>query len=186
MSDVLKKEKRGTLWWLFFMVLAGFAFLFYGLRSNVKYFDPTYKVVWYRVVQSGSFMACEHPPTEVWFRKQLRSWGLPIRTSQEISNIEAHGPIPTFYVVCGAYRQVRGELVDNRGRVSECDGGFAAIHFATKTVYSGSWSLNPRYRDPQAVYRFRLKDWDSGAKLAEIKIGKIPILDQPLAPGQPP
>jgi hypothetical protein len=117
----------------------------------------------------------------VWLRKQLRRCGLPVTTSPEISNIEAHGPIPTIYVVCGAYKQVKGELVDNLGRVSECDGGFASVNFSTKTIYSGSWSLNPRYRDPQAFYRFRLKDWDTGDKLAEIKIGKIPIPDWPTA-----
>jgi hypothetical protein len=187
MSDVLKIDRRKTHWWLitgfaFLMLLAGFAFLFYALRSNVHYFDPQYKVVWYRVVRSGSFMACEHSPTEVWLRKELRGWGLPVATSQQIESVDAHGPIPSIYVVCGAYRQVRGELVDNFGRVSECDGGFAAMNFATKTVYSGSWSLNPHYRDhPEAVCRFRLKDWDTGVKLAEIKIGKILIPDHPTA-----
>jgi hypothetical protein len=182
MSGAHKIDWRKTACWVFLTTLAGVALLFYGIGSDVQYFDPTYKIVRYQVVRNGSLTTYEHPPTVVWLRKQLHRCGLPIATSQEMGDIEAHGPIPTIYVVCGAYRQVRGELVDNFGRVSECDGGFAAVNFATKTVCSGSWSLNPRYRDrPEAVYRFRLKDWDTGVKLAEIKIGKIPIQDHPTA-----
>jgi len=155
------------------MLLAGAAFLFYGTRSNVRYFDPTYKILSYRVVRSGSFVVYEHGTRGAWLRQQLRAWGLPVRLSQQLTTLEAQGPYPAIYVTTRSFRQVHCELVDNSGRVIHCDGGYASVILPTKTIHSGAWRLNPGSGDPQAVYRFRLKDWDTGAILAEIKLGKI-------------
>lgn len=157
------------------ILLGGSALLFYGPRANVRYFDPTYKILSYRVVRSGSFVVHEHGTRGAWLRQQLRAWGLPVRLSQQLTTLEAQGPYPAIYVVTRSYRQVHCELVDNFDRVTPCDGGYGSLTLPNKTIHSGAWRLNPGRGDPQAVYRFRLKDWDTGVKLAEITIGKIPI-----------
>jgi hypothetical protein len=169
------KSLTGRMGFLAAVLFSGFVIFLCHAGSRIRYFDPTYKIVRYRVVRSGAFTVYEDSPVEVSVKKALRRCGLPITLPIVTGTVEAHGPIPSIHVVCAAYRQVRGELVDNAGRVSPCDGGFASLTTRRKTIHSGAWSLNPRYRDPDSVYRFRLKDWDTGVQLAEIDIGKIPI-----------